>query len=71
MVVANSPGQAQDAGGAATEALQAQFVNWILVEAIGQLALGQILQDGLLIVGVLALHLRKKQIDLQPTNTSF
>jgi len=55
--MANSPGQTQDAGGTATEALQAQFVNWILLQPVGQLAPGQILQGGLLGVGVFAMHL--------------
>lgn len=54
------PSQAQDACDAARETLQAQFVNGLLVQSIGQLTPCQILQHCLLAVRLPAWHLQEK-----------
>lgn len=63
---ADLPGQAQDAGDAASVALQAQFVDCFLVLPIGQFTPRQVLQHCLLVVGFFAWHLQRREKSDEP-----
>jgi len=62
VVCTHLPSKTQDSGGSTAEALQSQFIHWILYAPIGQLTLGVILQLGFLRVFIHVVHLIKKKM---------